>query len=235
MTGGAFGHMNRSVFVVVPIYNESPVIESSLKPLIDKGYSVVAVDDGSTDDTWSIVRSLPLCPLRHAVNLGQGAALQTGMTFALGKGAEFIVHFDADGQHNVDDIEVLLEPLRKGQADVVFGSRFLREADRRAVPPTRRLLLKIGVIVNGLLTGVWLTDAHNGLRALTREAASRIELRENRFAHASEILGQIRRGRLRFVERPTAIVYTERSVTKGQSMWNSIQIVLDIMLRRIFR
>jgi len=235
MTGGVSRAMDRSVFVVVPIYNEGPVIESSLTPLVDKGYSVVAVDDGSTDDTWSIVRSLPIYSLHHTVNLGQGAALQTGMAFALGRSAEFIVHFDADGQHNLDDIEVLLDPLRKDEADVVLGSRFLRESDRRAVPPGKRLLLRTGVIVNGLLTGVWLTDAHNGLRAFTRKAAARIDLHENGFAHATEILTQIRRQKLRVVERPTAIVYTERSMTKGQPMWNSIKIVLDILLRRIFR
>jgi glycosyltransferase involved in cell wall biosynthesis len=227
--------MNRSVFVVVPIYNEERVIASALAPLLNRGYPVVAVDDGSTDDTWQIIRSLPVHSLRHPVNLGQGAALQTGMTYALDHAAEFIVHFDADGQHSVDDIDALLEPLRTDEADVVLGSRFLRDADRRAIPPARRALLKGGVIVNGILTRVWLTDAHNGFRAMTRHAAGMIHLHENRFAHASEILTQIRRNRLRVVERPTAIVYTEHSQAKGQSNVNAIKIVMDMILRRIFR
>lgn len=227
--------MNRSVFVVVPTLNEGRVIRTCLQSLVDREYSVVVVDDGSSDDTWSIVSGLPVFALRHAINLGQGAALQTGMTFALRRGAEFIVHFDADGQHRVEDIEVLLEPLRRGEADVVLGSRFLRRSDSRAVPPLRRLLLKGGVVVNGLITGVWLTDAHNGFRAFTRAAASRIDLRENRFAHASEILTQIHRGGLRHVERPTSIVYTRYSREKGQSAWNAIKIVIDILVRRIFR
>lgn len=227
--------MNRSVYVIVPVFNEGPVIRPTLKTLIDKGYSVVAVDDASTDDTRQILLSLPVYSLRHPINLGQGAALQTGMTFALARGAEFVVHFDADGQHSAEDIETLLAPLRAGEADVTLGSRFLRDEDSRAVPRSKRLLLKAGVVVNGILTGVWLSDAHNGFRAFTRAAAARIDLRENRFAHASEILIQIRRSRLRFVERPTAIVYTERSVSKGQPMRNSVKIVLDILLRRIFR
>jgi glycosyltransferase involved in cell wall biosynthesis len=221
--------------VIVPVFNEGPVIRPTLKTLIDKGYSVVAVDDASTDDTRQILLSLPVYSLRHPINLGQGAALQTGMTFALARGAEFVVHFDADGQHSAEDIETLLAPLRAGEADVTLGSRFLRDEDSRAVPRSKRLLLKAGVVVNGILTGVWLSDAHNGFRAFTRAAAARIDLRENRFAHASEILIQIRRSRLRFVERPTAIVYTERSVSKGQPMRNSVKIVLDILLRRIFR
>ena len=118
---------------------------------------------------------------------------------------------------------------------MVLGSRFLRSSDRDAVPPTKRLLLKAGALVNGLLTGMWLSDAHNGFRALTREAAERIDLRENRFAHASEILSQIHRGKLRVVERPTSISYTDYSKTKGQSPWNAIKIVMDMLLRRIFR
>lgn len=227
--------MNGSVFVVVPIFNEERVIASALAPLLDRGRTVIAVDDGSTDGTWRIIRSLPIHSLRHPVNLGQGAALQTGMSYALEHGAEYIVHFDADGQHSVDDIEVMLEPLHKGEADVVLGSRFLRNEDRRAIPPARRALLKGGVIVNGILTRVWLTDAHNGFRAMTRDAAQKIHMRENRFAHASEILIQIRRNRLRVVERPTAIVYTEHSQAKGQSNLNAIKIVMDMILRRIFR
>jgi glycosyltransferase involved in cell wall biosynthesis len=177
---------------------------------------------------------MPIHRLHHEVNLGQGAALQTGMTYAIRKGAEFLVHFDADGQHRAEDISILLEPLRSGDADVVLGSRFLRSEDAAQVPGLRRHLLRAAVWVNTALTGVRLTDAHNGFRAFTREAASRIDLRENRFAHASEILSQIHRQRLRYVERPTSIVYTEYSRQKGQSSWNAIKIVIDMLLRRIF-
>ncbi len=227
--------MNSSVFIVVPLYNEGAVIASSLESLLDKGYSVVCVDDASTDNGLAVIRSLPVYSLHHAINLGQGASLQTGMSFALCKKAAYLVHFDADGQHNAADIPVLLEPLEKGEADVVLGSRFLRDEDRAAVPSVKRLLLKTGVFVNWVLTGVRLTDAHNGFRAMTADAARKLDLQENRFAHASEILAQIRHNKLRVVERPTAIVYTDYSRAKGQSMWNSIKIVMDMLLRRIFR
>lgn len=227
--------MNDSVFVVVPARNEGRVLRTSLGPLIDMGYSVVVVDDGSSDDTWTLLQALPVYSLRHAVNLGQGAALQTGTTFALRRHADYIVHFDADGQHRAPDVPTLLEPLERGVADVVLGSRFLRRADSEAVPVLRRLLLRGGVWVNAALTGVRLTDAHNGLRAFTREAAMMIDLQENRFAHASEILSQIHRQKLRYVERPTAIIYTEYSRAKGQSSWDAIKIVVDMLLRRVFR
>jgi len=226
---------NHHVFVIVAAHNEGRVIESSIQPLVDRGYSVVVVDDASTDDTSARCRHLPVYLLRHPINLGQGAALQTGMSFALRQGARYLVHFDADGQHRAEDIDVLVSPLRDGEADVVLGSRFLRRADRDAVPVRRRLVLRVGVMVNGLLTGLWLSDAHNGMRAFTAGAAARIDLRENRFAHASEILNQIRQSRLRCVERPTTIRYTEYSMEKGQSALNGVKIVIDLLLRRIFR
>ena len=223
------------VFLTIPAYNEGPVIRATLAPLVATGFSVVVVDDGSTDDTWAQLAGLGAHRLRHPFNLGQGAALQTAMSYALRQGAEYIVHFDADGQHNPDDIETLLEPLLAGETDVVLGSRFLREEDWLAVPPERRRLLKAAVVVNGLLTGLWLSDAHNGARAFTRQAAQKVKLRENGFAHASEILQQIRSQELRYVERPTRIRYTDYSQLKGQKATNSINILLDLLIRRLLR
>lgn len=227
--------MNKSVFVVIPAYNEGRAIRPVVQSLLALTYSVVVIDDGSGDDTWEILNSLPVYAVRHPVNLGQGAALQTGMTFALRQGARIIVHFDADGQHNAEDIETLLEPIRTGDADVVLGSRFLRGSDIQAVPRARRLLLKGAIIATWLATGVRLSDAHNGFRALTKEAAEKIRLRDNRFAHATEIIAQIRRLKLRYTERPVTIVYSDYSKAKGQPGWNSFNILVEIALRRIFR
>ena len=227
--------MGESIFVIVPAYNERAIILSTLQHLITAGYSVVVVDDGSTDGTDTIVRSLPVYSLRHSINLGQGAALQTGMTFALQQGADIIVHFDADGQHKLEDIETLVQPLRGGEADVVLGSRFLRSQDIAAVPVKKRVLLRSAVLVNWLTTGIRLTDAHNGFRALSAKAAHIIHLRENGFAHASEILSEISRARLRYIERPTTISYTEYSKAKGQPVWNAFNIIVDLFLRGIFK
>jgi glycosyltransferase involved in cell wall biosynthesis len=227
--------MNRSqIFVVVPAYNEGKVIRSTLRPLVAAGYSVVVVDDGSTDGSWRQLQNLGVHCLQHPINLGQGAALQTAVTYALQAGAKYVVHFDADGQHDIEDIPGLLKPILTGRVDVVLGSRFLRREDLKAVPLRRRLLLKGAVFVNWLLTGLWLSDAHNGARAFSRRAARQVVLRENRSAHATEILQQIRAHRLRYVERPTHILYTKYSMQKGQRVWDAVDIFVDLLLRRIF-
>ncbi len=223
------------IFITVPSYNEAAVIRSTLRSLIEMGYSVVVADDGSKDSTWKYLQDLPVYRLRHPFNLGQGAALQSAVSYALAEGAKYIVHFDADGQHSVEDISGLLAPVISGRADVALGSRFLRREDWEAVPFTRRLLLKGAVVVNWLLTGLWLTDAHNGARAMTRKAAQKIVLRENGFAHATEILQQIRTLRLRYVECPTRIRYTEYSVQKGQRFWHAFDVFVDLLIRRVFR
>lgn len=227
--------MGSSIFIVVPAYNEGRVIEPVLQSLIRLNYSIVVVDDGSSDNTWSIISDLPVYALRHRINLGPGAALATGMKFSLQQGADILVFFDADGQHRSEDIDVLLQPLLAKEAEVVFGCRFLRATDRALVPRLRRFFLKGAVIVNRVLTGVWLHDAHNGFIALTREAAARIRLRQKGFAYNSEILAQVRKLGLRYTERPTRVTYSEYSRAKGQSMWNAVNIVVDIMLGRVFR
>ena len=211
------------------------MIRTTLQPVIEAGYSVVVVDDGSSDTTWEQLGGLGVHRLRHPLNLGQGAALQTGVSYALKQGAEYIVHYDADGQHSPDDIEGLLAPVKAGEADLALGSRFLRQADWQTVPVGRRILLRGGVVVNGLLTGLWLSDAHNGARAMNRKAAEQIVLKENGFAHASEILQQIRAGGLRYVERPTRIRYTEYSQFKGQKASNALNILMDLVIRRFLQ
>lgn len=224
-----------AIFVTVPAYNEGRVIRRALRPLLDLGYSVVVADDGSRDNTWRQLKGLEVHRLRHAFNLGQGAALQTAVSYALEEGAQVIVHFDADGQHRVEDLPGLLEPVLAGKADVALGSRFLRREDWQAVPASRRLLLKGAVIVNWLLTGLWLTDAHNGARVLSRRAAQQITLRENGFAHATEILQQIRAHSLRYVEGPTRISYTKYSLAKGQRLWHAFDVFVDLLIKRVLR
>jgi glycosyltransferase involved in cell wall biosynthesis len=227
--------MSRSTFVIVPAFNEERAIPSTLESLLKYDYTIVVIDDGSKDNTWEVVAAYPVIALRHLVNLGQGAALQTGVAFALQEGAKTIVHFDADGQHRAEDIQSLVDPVENGEADVVLGSRFLRKSDTQAVPTVKRVILRGAVLVNGLLTGLWLTDAHNGFRAFSAAAARQIKIRENSYAHASEIISEIGRLKLRCVERPTHITYSSYATLKGQSPLNSINILIDLLIRKVFR
>jgi glycosyltransferase involved in cell wall biosynthesis len=224
-----------TVFVIIPSFNEGPVLAGTVAPLIDHGYSVVIVDDGSSDQTPSICQALPVHYLRHPVNLGQGAALETGMRYGVSRGAKFLVHFDADGQHDHGSIRDFVHRLLDGHADVVLGSRFLKDEHARLVPPFRRFLLRVGIFVSWLFSGVWLSDTHNGFRALTADAARRIRLQENGFAHATEILAAIKREKLRYIELPVAINYSEYSLRKGQRSSNAILIALDLVLRKFVR
>lgn len=227
---------NSEVFVIIPNYNEDiEVVRQTLLPLIAHRYTIVLVDDGSQGDTFTSFSDLPIFYLRHPVNLGQGAALQTGMEFAKRRGANCVVHFDADGQHPAAGLNQLLAPLRQGKADVVLGSRFLRREDENNIPPFRKIVLMFARAVNGLFTGMWLSDAHNGLRALNRQALEAIQLTENRQAHATEILYQIRRNRLRAVEVPSNVTYTAYSRSKGQSSMNAFSVFVDLILNKLFK
>lgn len=226
--------MTEQVYIVIPSYNEGKVIRQTINSLGNQ-YHVVLVDDASTDETANAVRDLPVCYLRHDINLGQGAALQTGMDFARQQGADIVVHFDADGQHNPADIDRFIETLRTQKLDVVLGSRFLRREDLMAIPRLRRLLLRVARIINGLLTGLWLSDAHNGFRVMNRRALNAIQLKENRMAHASEILMQIRRLGLKYVEMPTHIIYTDYSQVKGQRWQGAVDILIDVFINKYFR
>ncbi len=226
---------DKQVFVVIPAYNEGVVLGHTVEGLLSYGYTVVVVDDGSATPAIQFLHDPPVHYLRHATNLGQGAALQTGMEYALSQDAQIIVHFDADGQHSPELIAKLLEPIRSGECDVVLGSRFLDPEDRQKVPLLKRVLLRVGICVSGLFSGLWLTDTHNGFRALSRTAAERMRLTENGYAHATEILDLIRKSGLRYKEIPATIRYTEHSLAKGQSMLNSVNVLLDLVLAKLLK
>jgi hypothetical protein len=157
------------------------------------------------------------------------------MDYAVSQGAEILIHFDADGQHPANRIPDLIRPITAGECDVVLGSRFLRREDRALVPWKKRLALRVGIVVSGILTGVWLSDTHNGFRALSRQAAMRIRLRENGFAHATEILACLRSTGLRYREVPVGIRYTAYSIRKGQPVSNGLNVVMDLLLSRVLR
>jgi len=224
--------VNDPVFVVIAAYNEASCIAEVAREVRATGATVVVVDDGSTDGTYAAARRTATWVLRHVVNRGQGAALQTGIEFALSRGAACVVTFDADGQHDPADIDAMLAPIRSGEVDITLGSRFLGSAED--LPRGRRLVLKGAVLFTRIFNRVRLTDAHNGLRAFSRRAAERVHIRADRMAHASEIIDIVRRSRLPFREVPVRIRYTEYSKAKGQSHFAALRIVFHYLIGRLF-
>jgi glycosyltransferase involved in cell wall biosynthesis len=219
------------VFIVVAAYQESATIRGVVERLLTRYRSIVVVDDASTDETSSCLRGLDVHLLRHVVNRGQGASLQTGIDFALSRGAEVIVTFDADGQHDDKDIAGLVAPVARGECDVCLGSRFMGVAHN--IPRWRWLTLKAGVLFTRVVSGIRTTDVHNGLRAFSRSAASTIQITMDRMAHASEILDQLRAHNLRFKEVPVNVYYSPQSLEKGQSSWNAVRIALQMFYKKL--
>ena len=192
---------------------------------------VVVVDDGSSDATASIAHQAGACILRHIINRGQGAALQTGIEYSLQQDADIVVTFDADGQHDVDDLMRLIAPILCGEADVVLGSRFLESRNR--IPWQRRIVLRGGILFTRIVSGALLSDTHNGLRAFSRRAAESIDIRLDRMAHASELIDSVHRSGLSYAEVAVRVHYTEASLAKGQRNRGAVQIVLDFVLGKL--
>lgn len=208
---------NSRTWVVVPALNEAGRIGAVVRSLVALGLNVVVVDDGSADDTLQVAIDNGATALRHVINRGQGAALQTGLEYVVGKNAEVVVTFDADGQHDAKDIAALTAPILEREADVVLGSRFLSESGAVGLPVLRRWILKAGVVFTRVTTGLQLTDTHNGIRAFSFDAARKIRIEEDRMSHASDLLQQIASLNLRFKESPVSVHYTADSLAKGQS------------------
>lgn len=220
---------NTDAWVVIPLYNEAAVIAGVVKELLPTFPNVVCIDDGSHDGGAEIARRAGAKIVTHPINLGQGAALQTGFEYSLERGAEFVVTFDADGQHRVEDAAKMTLRARDENLAIVFGSRFL---DNRTKPGVlKKIVLKTAVAVTNWTTKTRLTDAHNGLRVIRRDALRQIQLKQDRMAHGTEIIVQLGRTRLPYAEEPVEVLYTEYSKAKGQSLLNSVNILIDLLIR----
>ena len=221
-------------FVIIPAYNEEMMIADVIESFRSYDYHMVIVDDGSDDGTSKRARQAGASVVTHPINLGQGAALQTGIDYALKHGAQYIVTFDADGQHHAGDVEKLLCALQENSLDIVMGSRFLGVTEN--ISWSRKLLLKMALWFTRLTGGPQLTDVHNGLRAFRAEVAPLIRIYQPRMAHASEILYSIKKACLRYKEVPITVSYTDYSQHKGQrGVAGAVDIVMDLILGRSLR
>ncbi len=221
------------VLIAIPALNEERSIGSVVNEVRLQGFECLVIDDGSLDQTGAVARRAGATVIRHLITLGQGAALQTAIDWALANGADVVVTFDADGQHHATDIPLLLDALSCNDADFALGSRFLGATVN--LPRTRRLLLLAAVWFTRLATGMHVTDTHNGLRAMTRRGAQVIHLRQDTMAHASEILHQIARSRLCWVEVPVTIDYSDYTLEKGQKSVGFVAILVDLLMSGLQR
>lgn len=220
------------VCVIVPVYNEQQTIATTVSDLRRSFDHVVCVDDGSSDGSADLARAAGATVLRHVVNQGQGAALRTGFDYVQRfTTAAYAVTFDADGQHLVEDAVRMVGRARAETVDVVLASRFTGATEQ--MPLVREMILRAAVRFTRLTSRLDVTDTHNGLRVLSRDALERIDLRMPRMAYASELLDAIVPAGLSYVEEPTTVIYTDYSRLKGQRNSNAFNILFDLAVRRL--
>lgn len=221
------------LIVVVPAYNESPVIENVLKSLPKEINGIgeidtVVIDDGSLDRTAKVAKRANIFVLSHVLNRGAGAATRTGIDFAKSHDADIIVTFDADGQHSPDDIEKIVRPILENKADLVIGSRLKK---RQKMPIDRFILNWLGNITTFLLFGAFSTDTQSGLRAFSKSAAGVIDFKSDRMEFSSEIIQEAKRHKLRVEEVPTHAIYTQYSRLKGQKNTNALPVFTRTLIK----
>ena len=217
------------VIVMVPAYNEAGRIGEVLEKLTRASYGVVVVDDGSSDATREIAARYPVYLLSHPFNLGQGAAIQTALTYALTLDKDIFVTFDADDQHLLEDIARVTDPIAQGRYDVVFGSRFKGHAIN--MPWLRKQCVRVLTLLYNALFRSKLSDINCGLRAFSRKAAEQIHITQNRMAHTLEIVEQVLDKNLAYGEVPITIEYTDYSLRKGQKLHGVWRVFCDWTMR----
>ena len=222
-----------SVWIVIPAYNEDSAIQSVIESVRTAGYeNVLVVDDGSRDNTAAKAKGAGADVLTHLINRGQGAALKTGIEY-IGEmyHPRSIVTFDADGQHQARDIDSLVRPILNGNVDIVLGSRFIEHHE--TIPFFRKMILKLGTLFTNFTSHVSLTDTHNGFRALGPKAYQHIRITHRGMEHASDIIDEISRNKLRYCEVPVHVLYSEYSLGKGQKTSHFIALGIKILLRKL--
>lgn len=214
-------------FCVIPAFNEEKnitAVVNQVKFIVDV---VVVVDDGSTDKTADLANKSGAILLKHIINRGQGAALKTGARYCLNKGADIIIHFDADGQFLSQDIEKIIAPIKSGEAQVVFGSRFLDDKNNSNMPFFKKyFIMPLAKAVNRIFFNVNLTDPQSGFRAMTLEAAKKINWKQDRMAHCSEIMFEVKKSNLKVKEVPIKVIYHNF----GQNFSGGIKILKELFI-----
>ncbi len=221
----------KTTFIILPAKNEAPRIGPVLQELKTLGFeNIVVVDDGSSDRTKEIASSLQCTVLQHRINLGAGAATQTGVAYALSQNASTIVTMDADGQHSPKDIYKLVDALNAHQVDLVIGSRFKMASNE--IPLTRLFYNRIGNIVSFLITGIWVSDSQSGMKAFTASFAEKVAIQFDGYEFCIELIRHARHHKASIREIPIEVTYTKETLRKGQSFISGLKMLAK--LRRLF-
>lgn len=216
--------------VVIPAYNEERHVGDVVRSLRSVADAVVVVNDGSSDRTGEVAATAGATVVTHVINRGYGAGTATGIAAALLLGADAIVTFDADGQHAASDVPRITKPIADGVADVVIG---VRTVERDRIPVTRRIAHWCANALTYALFGLWVTDSHSGLRAFSRRMAEGMELKCDRMEVASEIIKEIKRGGWKLAEVPIVPIYTEYSLSKGQSFTVGLKTAWRLIVSKV--
>ena len=214
--------------MVVPAYNEQKVIKDIINNLLKKFPNVIVVNDGSNDRTLEIINDIDIKVLSHEINLGVGAAVQTGFDYVTKiPNAKAVITFDADGQHLVDDAVAMAKEILLCDEGIIFGTRFPKHS--KNIPKVKRFVLKLIAKITDLVTGVTLTDAHNGLKAYKISTIKKLELQFSSYSYESELITQVAKKKIDYKEMPTDIKYTSYSIKKGQKLLNGLLIIEDLL------
>lgn len=215
---------------VIPAYNEAANISrviNKVKPFVSE---IIVIDDASQDDTSQVAQKEEVVVLRHIVNRGQGAALRTGTNLALARGADIIVHFDADDQFQATDIPQMVAPIISKEADAVLGSRFLTK-DTKLPKMKRYFIMPLARLINRWFFNIRLTDPQSGFRALSRKSAEKLTIDNDGMAHCSEILYKLFQNQNRLQEVPITVVYHEY----GQKFSGGLKIIKDLLIQKLIK
>jgi len=218
------------IAALIPAYNEAQTIAEVLehtRPHVDV---MLVVDDGSSDRTAEIAHAQGALVVSHVINRGLGAAIGTGFAAAKKMNVDVVITLDADGQHDANEIPVFVKAIQNG-ADMVIGSRML--TGFKGMPWYRRVAQLLGNVVTLVLFGAWVTDSQSGFRAFNRYALDKIEIKTNRMEVSSELVAEAKRNQLALKEVPIKAIYTEYSLSKGQSFFVGVKTLVKLVLRRI--
>ena len=217
------------ILVCIPAFNEAKTIEDIIMKSKKHADGVIVYDDGSTDNTYDLAKSSGATVIKSPKNTGYGAAIRALFQAARDQNADIMITLDSDGQHNPDQIPVLIEPLLKQGVDLVIGSRFLNRKDKERVPRYRSFGIKTITKLTQTTSYGGITDAQSGFRAYNKNALSKINLFEDGMAVSIEILLRAKEKNLLTTEVPITITYDTKDTSTHNPISHGIGLLYTVL------